>query len=187
MGLFDKVTQTASNVGKGVLSSAGKVSSTVATTASEQSELTQLKAQVNVINQELDSLYVQVGRRYVDYVLKNNEMPGIDATDLLKLMDPKLTKKKELEQKIVELEKEIKSKNIIREKQQVEEEFLAEKEKLDKALAMDILSQADYDAKLNVAKKKVDNFEEIRRIKQQEEMGLITKEERDEKIKALTE
>lgn len=62
-------------------------------------------------------------------------MPGIDASDLLKLMDPKMTKKQELEQKIIELEKEISTKNVLREKQLVEEEYLAEKVKLDRALA----------------------------------------------------
>lgn len=114
-------------------------------------------------------------------------MPGIDASDLLKLMDPKMTKKQELEQKIIELEKEISTKNVLREKQLVEEEYLAEKVKLDRALAMDVISQSDYDVRLAIAKKKVDNFEEIRRVKQQADMNLITKEERDAKIKALTE
>lgn len=187
MGLFDKVTQTATNLGKSVAGSAAKVGSSATVAAQEQSELIQLKSQVNVINQELDAFYVQIGRRFIDYVLETGEMPGIDATDLLKLMDPKMTKKQELEQKIIQLEKEIKSKAILREKQQAEDEYLAEKNKLDKALAMDILSQDEYDVKLAIAKKKVDNFEEIRRVKQQAEMNLITKEERDAKIRALTE
>ena len=75
----------------------------------------------------------------------------------------------------------------MREKQQAEEAFLAEKNKLDKALAMDVLSQDEYDVKLAIAKKKVDNFDEIRRVKQQAEMGLITKEEKDARLRALTE
>lgn len=38
----------------------------------------------------------------------------------------------------------------------------------------------------SIAKKKVDNFEEIRRVEQQFDMGIITKEEKEAKIEALT-
>ena len=187
MAFFDKLTQTASNVGKNVASSAAKVGSSATVVAQEQTELVQLKSQVNVINQELDSLYVQIGRRYVDHVLETGDMPGIDVSDLLKLMDPKMTKKKELEEEIIKLEKEIKNKSILREKQQAEADYLAEKAKLDKALAMELMSQDDYNEKLAVAKKKYDNFEEIRKVQQLADMNLISKEEKEAKIKELTE
>ena len=62
-----------------------------------------------------------------------------------------------------------------------------EKNKLDKALAMDIISQEEYDVKLSSAKKKVDNFEAIRKIEMQYDMKLISKEELDEMIKTLNE
>lgn len=185
MGLFDKVSKTASNVGKSVAKSATNIGSSASVAAQEQSELIALKSQINVIDQELNSSYIQIGRKYVDYVVESGDMPGIDVSDILKLIDPKLTKKQELEKKIVELEKEIKSKNVLREKQQAEEEFLAEKSKLDKALAMDVITQDDYDVKLAIARKKVDNFELIRKIEQQAEMGLITKEEKAQKIEQL--
>ncbi|MBQ6530262.1 MAG: hypothetical protein IJI39_05010 [Clostridia bacterium] len=185
MGLFDKVAKTAGNVGKSVAKSATNVGSSASVAAQEQSELIALKSQINVIDQELNSSYIQIGRKYVDYVVESGDMPGIDVSDILKLIDPKLTKKQELEKKIVELEKEIKSKNVLREKQQAEEEFLAEKSKLDKALAMDVITQDDYDVKLAIARKKVDNFELIRKIEQQAEMGLITKEEKAQKIEQL--
>ena len=183
MALFDNLAKTANKIGKG----AAKVGSNVGVAAQDQSELAGLKMQVNVIEQELEASYAQIGRRYVDYVIANNEMPGIDVSDLLKLMDPKLEQKAELEKKIIELEKKIKNANVLREKQAAEEEFLQEKTKLDKALAMDIISQDEYDQKLAVARKKVDNFEAVRRVEQQYSMKLITKEERDAKIKELTE
>lgn len=185
MGLFDKVAKTASNIGGSMAKTAGKVGSSVTTAAQEQSELVALKSQINVIEQELNSSYVQIGRKFVEYVIKSGDMPGIDVSDILKLIDPKLTKKKELESRIIELEKEIKSKNVLREKQQAEEEFLAEKAKLDKALAMEIISQDEYDAKIVSARKKVDNFELIRKIEQQADMGLITKEEKAQKLQEL--
>ena len=187
MGLFDKVTKTATSIGKSAISTATNVGSSVGVAAQDQSELTSLKMQVNVIEQELDASYVQIGRKYVDYVLASGEMPGIDVSDLLKLMDPKLEQKNELETKIIELEKKIKNNAILREKQAAEEEFLQEKAKLDKALAMDVISQDDYDVKLAIARKKVDNFEAIRKVHQQYDMKLITKEERDAKIKELSE
>ncbi|MBQ7897288.1 MAG: hypothetical protein IJ323_02580 [Clostridia bacterium] len=185
MGIFDKVAKAATNVGNSVLKTATTVGSNVTTAAGEQAELVSLKSQVNVIEEELNASYIQIGRKYVDYVIQTGEMPGIDISDILKLIDPKMTKKQELEQKIIELEKEIKEKNVLREKQKVEEEFLEEKNKLDKALAMDIINQDDYDIKITLARKKVDNFELIRKIEQQAEMGLITNEEKAQKIEAL--
>lgn len=187
MAFFDKVTKAATNLGKSAVSTAAAVGSNVGVAAQDQSELNALKMQVNVIEQELESSYMQIGRKYVDYVIASGEMPGIDVSDLLKLMDPKLTQKEELEKKIIALEKKIKDNGVLREKQAAEAEFLQEKAKLDKALAMDILSQEDYDQKLASARKKVDNFEAIRKIEQQYDMKLITKEERDAKIAALTQ
>ena len=186
MALFDKVTKAANNLGKTVLNSAATVGSTVGVAAQDQSELASLKMQVNVIQQELDASYVQIGHRYVDYVLASGEMPGIDVMDILKLMDPKLSQKKALEERIIELEKKIKDNAVLREKQAAEESFLQEKDRLDKALAMDILSKDEYDMKITIAKKRVDNFEAIRRIEAQYDMKLISKEERDAKIAELT-
>lgn len=187
MAFFDKVTKAATNLGKSAMSTASNVGSTVGVAAQDQSELAALKMQVNVIEQELDASYVQIGRKYVDYVIATGEMPGIDVSDILKLIDPKLTQKDELEQQIIVLEKKIKDNAILREKQAAESEFLQEKAKLDKALVMEILSQEEYDIKLAIAKKKVDNFEAIRKVEQQYDMKLISKEERDAKIHALTE
>lgn len=187
MGLFDKVVKTASNVGKSAMSAAANVGSTVGTAAQDQSELASLKMQVNVIDQELDSSFVQVGRRYVDYVVSSGEMPGIDVSDILKLIGPKMESKKALEAQIVALEKKIKDNAVLREKQMAEQAYLDEKTKLDRALAMEVLSQAEYDEKLAVAKKRYDNFELIRRVEQQYDMKLISKEERDSKIKELSE
>ena len=52
---------------------------------------------------------------------------------------------------------------------------------------MDVISQDEYEIKIAIAKKKVDNFELIRKVEQQAEMGIITKEEKAHKIKELTE
>lgn len=186
MGMFDKIQKTAKSVGSSVSKTAGKMGSNVVVATQEQEEIVSLRSQITVINQELDSAYTQIGRKYVEYVAETNEMPGIDVSDILKMIDPKLTKKQDLEKKIIQLEKEIKQKKVVRERAAAEEEFLAEKQKLDKALAMDLLTQEEYDQRISAARKRVDNFEEIRKVEQQAEMGLITNEEKIAKINELT-
>lgn len=187
MAFFEKISKAATNLGKSTLNAAVTVGSQASVAAQDQTKLTELKAQVNVIQQELDASYVQIGKRYVDYVIASGEMPGIDVSDVLNLIDPKLTLKDELEKEIIALEKKIKNNAMLREKQAAEEAFMQEKAKLERALAMEVITQDDYDVKLAIARKKVDNFELIRKLEQQYEMQLISKEERDAKIRELTE
>ena len=189
MGLFDKVSQAgknlASSTGQAVGKAAVSVGSSAATTAKEQGELAGLKSEINVIEQELDASYSMIGKKYVDYVAASGEMPGIDVSDILKMMDPKLERKQELQAKIIELEKRIKEKDLLRDKQAAEQEYIAGKEKLDKALAMGVLDQSDYDQKLAELAKKRDNFEIMRKLDQQVQMGIITEEEKNAKLYEL--
>ena len=186
MGLFDKVTQAGKNIasttGKAVGNVAVNVGSEAANTAKEQGELAGLKAEINVIEKELDASYSMIGRKYVDFVISSGEMPGIDVSDILKMMEPKIERKQELEAKMIEVEKRIKEKDALRDKQAAEQEYLEGKEKLDKALAMGILDQADYDAKLSELTKVRDNHELIRKLNQQVKMGIITEEEKNAKL-----
>ena len=189
MGLFDKVSQAgknlASSTGQAVGKAAVSVGSSAATTAKEQGELAGLKAEITVIEKELDASYSMIGKKYVDYVAVSGEMPGIDVSDILKMMDPKLERKQELQAKIIELEKRIKEKDLLRDKQAAEQEYIAGKEKLDKALAMGVLDQSDYDQKLAELAKKRDNFEIMRKLDQQVQMGIITEEEKNAKLYKL--
>lgn len=186
MGMFDKVVKAGKNLGSSIGSAAAttatNVGSSVATAAKEHSELAGLKAEINVIEKELDASYVMIGRKYVDYVIESGEMPGIDITDILKMIDPKMTRKQELQEKVIELEKRIKEQDALRDKQAAEAEYIAGKEKLDKALAMGVLDQADYDVKLSALQKKRDNFEIMRKLDQQVQMGIITEEEKNAKL-----
>lgn len=54
--------------------------------------------------------------------------------------------------------------------------------KLDKALAMGVLDQADYDVKISALQKKRNNFEIMRKLEQQVQMGIITEEEKNAKL-----
>lgn len=186
MALFDKALKTAKNIGNSVANTAVNAGSTAGVAVQEQTELAGLKMQVNVIEEELNSAYAQIGRKYVEYVIQTQEMPQIDVSDTLKMAESKLEKRQELETQIIELEKQIKQKTLLREKEQAEEEYRNEKQKLDRALAMDVLTQEDYNSKLMVLQKKLDNFEAIKRTEQQFDMGIITREEKDAKIKELT-
>lgn len=187
MGIFDKIVSTAKNTASSIANAAVNTGSAVGVAAQDQSELVGLKMQVNTIEQELEKAYSQVGRIYIEYVMNSGEMPGIDVSDVLKMIDPKISRKTELEKQIMECEKRVKDNNLMKEKERVEIAFRNEKDKLDRALAMDIISQDDYNVKLAIAYKKVENFEEIRRIEKQCNMGIITETEKLEKLKFLTE
>lgn len=187
MGFFDKLAQTAKNVSNSVANTATNVGSSAGVAMQDTAELNNLKMQVNVIEQELNASYIQIGRKYVEYVAATGDMPGIDISDLLILLDPKMTRKQELEQQIIDLEKRMRENQILREKNAVEQSFLATKENYDKALAMGIMTEDEYNYKLSIARKRVDNFDEIRRIEQQCSMGIITVEEKNARIQSLTE
>lgn len=90
MGFFDKALKTAKNVGGSIASSAANVGSTVGTAAQDNAELNSLKMQINVIEQELDAAYAQIGKKYVDYVAQTGDMGNLDVADLLAMMDPLL-------------------------------------------------------------------------------------------------
>lgn len=187
MGIFDKVVTAAKNTGSSVASAAAKTGSTIGVAVQDQSELAGLKMQVNIIEQELEKAYSQVGRIYIEYVMNSGEMPGIDVSDILRMIDPKITRKIELEEQIIECQKRVKDNNLMKEKERAEIAFRSEKDKLDKALAMDVISLDEYNIKLAIAYKKVEHFEEIRRIEKQCDMRIITETEKLEKLRLLTE
>ena len=169
-----KAVEVASNAGSEVVEA-----------TKEQSELIGLKSEINVIDKEIEASHLMIGKKYVDYVIESGEMPGIDVYDILHLMDPKLERKQELTDKIIELEKRIKNEKILREKQAAENEYYEQKEKLEKALAMEIIEKEEFERRVDSLKKKLDNFEIIRKLEQQVEMGLITEVEKNEKLSEI--
>lgn len=183
MGVFDKLISTIDSVATNAIVGGNEVNSAVE--KQDSLELKKLNDQAEVIKQELDASYAQIGRKYVDFIKLNPNEGCINIIDILKFMNPKMEQLDEIKRQIVALEKRMKDSAILREKQQIEQEFLAEKEKLDKALAMDVLTQNEYDQRISIIKKKVDNFEEIRRIEKQYEMNLINNDEKQARINAL--
>lgn len=246
MGFFDKALKKVQDVGENIAASANNVKTVVETSVQDTMEITSLKRQIRELDKEMDAQYLQIGKKYAEFVADmddaepetaeapaevideekaeetaeaidevkaeetaeaidevkaeaseepeedevteesdEDEEPVFDVSDFLTIIRQDQAKKKELENQLAEVEKRAKQNALIREKTKAEEAFEQEKGVLDKALDMEILFKEEYEQKLNIARKKVENFEEIKKIEQQFEMGIITKEEKDEKINAL--
>ena len=277
MGFFDKALKKVQDVGENIAASANNVKTVVETSVQDTMEITGLKRQIRELEKEMDAQYLQIGKKYAEFVADmddaepetaeneaaeaetteatepsevidevkeeaidevkaeaaaetvdeakeeaadetidevkaedtaetideekevseepaedkvaeesdEDEEPVFDVSDFLTIIKQDQAKKKELENQLAEVEKRAKQNTLLREKTKAEESFEQEKGVLDKALAMEIISKEEYEQKLNIARKKVENFEEIKKIEQQFEMGIITKEEKDEKINAL--
>ena len=173
MAFFDNLKVMTESFTKAATDMANSVS----TTAREQGNINNIEKEIGVLNSEIDSAYTQVGRRFVEYVIENKEMPGIDVSDILSMLEPKMSRKSELESERIEIEKRLKDMALIQEKSRLEEEFRIEKEKLDRGLSMDIISKPEYDQKINQYRKRIDNFDEIKKIEQQYEFGIISLQE----------
>lgn len=165
--------------------SKNEVNQEVYVSALDNTRLNQLKRQIATIEKELDASYTIIGKRYTEYIINTGTMGDVDVRDILKILEPRIMEKKEIEAEIVEVEKKSKDQDDLREKQVAEQEFIQTKSKLDKALQMGVIAKEEYDLKLSIAQKKYNNFEEIRRIETQYNMGIISIEEKNAKISAL--
>lgn len=107
-----------------------------------------------------------------------DEEPVFDVSDFLTIIKQDQAKKKELENQLAEVEKRAKQNTLLREKTKAEESFEQEKGVLDKALAMEIISKEEYEQKLNIARKKVENFEEIKKSSSSSRWALSQKKKK---------
>lgn len=185
MGLFDRVVTSASGIGSSLAKGVGQIAGKATVEAKEAAKITAVKADIAAVEAEIDVSYAAIGKMYVQSALDGKEVSDIGAGPTLKLIEPKLERKIELEKELLELEKALADSQILQERQLVQAELDEQKAKLDKAKAMGVISEADYNAKLAEAGKKLEHFEEIRNLKKQKELGLLTADELDAKIKAL--
>ena len=130
-----------------------------------------VKAEIAAVQAELDTGYAQIGKAYVDACLAGKDVTDIGVGATLKMMEPKLEKKMKLEKELIELEKALADSQIMQERALVQAEGA--------------ITNADYEARLAQANKKLDHFEDIRMLKKQKELGLIDSAEFDEKVAAL--
>jgi len=185
MGFFNKMKTQASNIGNAVGDTLGQVAGNTVVSSKENAKLVGIKSEIASIDGELEIAYKEIGKKYIDHVANTGEYFEIGVKNILEQIDPKLTKKEELESELIEIEKKLHDQLIMQEKAIFQREFDEEKAKLDKAYKMDIISKDEYEAKLSKAKAKLDNFEEIRKVKKQYEMNLITEEEMNKKLSLL--
>ena len=185
MSFFDNLVNNGKALGNQISSAMGNAANQTGVDAKNSAERTSLEMEIATLNNELDKSYLLIGHKYVEYLIVMEKDPEIDIADVLKLMAPKLKKKKELEDKLAALEKEDKEQHIIAQKLEFEREYQEQKTKLDKALTMDIITEEEYKNKLMVYKNKVDHFDEMRKIKAQYEMGIIDASEMHMKLRAI--
>ena len=185
MGLFDRIKTTASGIGSSIAKGTGRLASKATVEAKEAAKIAAVKADISAIQAEIETGYVTIGKLYVEKLLAGAEISDFGAGPTLKLLEPKLEKKLQLEKELAELEKTLADSLVLQERQLVQNEIDEIKAKLDKAKAMGAITEDDYNARLAQANKKLDHFEEIRMLKKQKELGLLSSEEFDAKVNAL--
>lgn len=163
-----------------------KMSYDTSTTSSDHANLNKLETEIKSINNEVESAYTQIGRKVIEYIDKFGEpLPNLDINDILNVLSPKLERKEELEKQCIEIQKRLKDQEVLRAKNKLIDEFEFEKEKLDKALAMDVITISEYDDKINRFRSRIDNFDDIRKIEAQYNLGIISLDEKNDKISKL--
>lgn len=181
MAFFNNLKNTASAVGR----SAANVVNTGATDAKENGEINEIKRELAAIEADITSGYAQIGKKCVEYVKLVGGELGVDISSELSMLEPKFDRKDELNAKMIEIEKRRKDRTLLQEKSAVEAQVQAEIDKLDRAKAMDLVTQEEYDAKVSKLRKRVANFEAIKKVEQKRAMGIITEAEKEAEIAAL--
>lgn len=178
---ISKIQEKALIVQKSTIDMANNISSVVR----QQECITSLKKELSLTEEELFILYAQMGELHYN----SSICPNIDASNKMSELFTSIhnakIKKEELENKIELEENNLKEIKISYEKQKFQDEFDRNKEKLDKALECKVINQEEYDEKLALYTKKLDSFDEIKRIEEQYSMGIISSKEKDEKINKL--
>lgn len=185
MDVFGKAAKAAKEVGDSVINSAKNIGGSIYNTTKEQSELASLNIQKSVIEKKLEESYAKIGKEYVAYIEKCDGNEAFDVSDILDSMKPELEKLADVKLQIETKEATIREGNEERARKKAQEEFEATKQKLDKALEMDVITQLEYDIKLEAAQKRYENHDLLRKIDMQLEMGIITKAEYEEKMKSI--
>ena len=185
MGLFDRIKTTASGIGSSIAKGTGQLAGKATVEAKEAAKIAAVKADIAAVQAEIETGYITIGKLYVEKLLAGVEISDFGAGPTLKLIEPKLEKKLELEKELVALEKALADSQVLQERQLVQNEIDEIKAKLDKAKAMGAITDDDYNARLAKANKKLDHFEDIRMLKKQKELGLLSSEEFDAKVNAL--
>ena len=185
MGFMKSLLSTTKTFGKQVGGALGEAANKTGTNAKISLQISTLEMERDKLNAEYERLCTIVGRKYVEYLLNDGEPAQLDVKAELRLVVPKLERVEEIENEINELEKSRAGDQFANEFNEAQQEYLEHKKKLDQALRMGVINQDEYNEKISKISGKVNNFNEIQRIKKQYELGIISKEEMNVKLKAL--
>ena len=148
-------------------------------------EKREIRIRIAEKQKQLDSMYLDYAKNNADQV--SGKTAAYDAEAGMQAICQVRDEIAQLEDRIVQIDKKIINERIVSEKLQAMQQFDAEIAKLDKALTMEVMTQAEYDEKRAVLQRRVDNFEAVKRIEIQQEMGVISREEKEQKIAKLFE
>ena len=68
MGFFDKALKKVQDVGENIAASANNVKTVVETSVQDTMEITSLKRQIRELDKEMDAQYLQIGKKYAEFV-----------------------------------------------------------------------------------------------------------------------
>ncbi len=185
MDLFEKLNNVAQNMGEEAANAVKTVGDYIKTTNGDQRDMAGLKVQLDMINKKLEVYYAAIGKRYVEYVENVTTDSTFDVSDILENMKEDYERKAKTEAAIAEKEQALKDAEAAKAQARAQEKFEREKKKLENALAMDVITVDEYNEKLALAQKKLDNYEILKRYEMQYNMQIITKEEYDEKVNEI--
>ena len=151
----------------------------------EQTELANLKIQKAAIEKKLESQYAEIGKRYVAYIADSFRTIPFDVSDILDAINPDLERIADIVEQVEQKERQFRQHSIEKDRKRAVEQFENEKRKLDKAKDLDIITDLEYEEKLEKARKRFDNFEMLKKVQMQFEMDIITREEYEEKVRNI--
>ena len=140
----------------------------------EQTELANLKIQKAAIEKKLESQYAEIGKRYVAYIADSFRTTPFDVSDILDAINPDLERIADIVEQVEQKERQFRQHSIEKDRKRAVEQFENEKRKLDKAKDLDIITDLEYEEKLEKARKRFDNFEMLKKVQMQFEMDIIT-------------
>lgn len=137
-----------------------------------------LKNEYAAIEKELIPYYTSIGEQYVNFLLTSNKFPVIDIRKTLSIVKTKIERKKELEKKLQEFAQLEENQRIADIKVKYQQEYAEQKSKLDKAMVLGIIEQAEYEETLAKYKNRIDRFDEVMKVEADFKAGIIDDHER---------
>ena len=185
MGFFKGLLQTGKSLGRNIGGAFGDAANKTGTSAKIALQISALEMEQGKLEREYDELCMIVGKKYIEYLMVMDKEPDVDIDAEIRRILPNVKRREEIDDEIAELKASEMQRQFTEEFNAAQQEYFTQKRKLDQALRGGIITQAEYNEKISVYKSRVENFEEIRRIRAQYDMDIISKDEMRRKLRAL--